>query len=210
MTIERIVNGTWEENCYLVTVDTQTIIIDPGGNAEKVIGYIGSNGYTVLAILNTHGHFDHIGAVADLADVYKCPFYLHSKDERLLRSANLYMTLFAGEKPVRIPAIDQYIDRIPLPVQVNDFTIDVLFTPGHTEGSVCFGINDCVFTGDTLMKGSIGRTDLPGGNKQKLTDSLRSISMLAENLVIYPGHGEKSSIAEELRSNLSFIDLLKD
>jgi hydroxyacylglutathione hydrolase len=165
---------------------------------------VDGNGYQVQAILNTHGHFDHIGAVADLVDKYKCPFYLHSKDGRLLRSANLYMNLFAGEAPVRVPTVDIFLDQVPSPLVLGEFSVEVLYTPGHTDGSVCFQIGDHLFTGDTLLKGKAGRVDLPGGNKEKLETSLQAIAKLPGQLVICPGHGATSSLAEELLTNDSF------
>lgn len=207
--IKCIVNGRWQENCYLVSENKNMVIIDPGGNVEQIIEQVIENECKVLAVINTHGHFDHIGAVADLVDKYKCPFYLHSKDARLLRSANLYMNLFAGEKPVRIPSVDFFLDKISCPLIFDNFSINVLFTPGHTDGSVCFLIGDHLFTGDTLLKGNIGRVDLPGGDKVKLKTSLLNISDMPKELLIYPGHGESSSIAEELILNNSFICLLK-
>lgn len=207
--IKSIVNGKWEENCYIVSNDDSAVIIDPGGNAEQVEEYVRENNLKVHAVINTHAHFDHIGAVAELASVYQSPFYLHSGDLRLLRSANLYMTLFMGEKPIKIPPVDFLFDKVSLPLVFDKLTIEVIHTPGHTDGSVCFLIADNLFTGDTIMKGTIGRLDLPGGNKQKMITSLQMMSHLPGELVIYPGHGGTSTLAEEFISNESVINLLK-
>lgn len=209
MMIKCIVNGRWQENCYLVSNNKSTVIIDPGGNVEQIYQYVNDHEYMVMAVINTHAHFDHIGAVADLIDKYQCPFYLHSKDLRLLRSANLYITLFAGEKSVRIPSVDYLLDEISYPITFADLSIDILFTPGHTEGSVCILIGNNLFTGDTLLRGNVGRVDLPGGNKEKLKKSLVKISNLPKEFIIYPGHGEPSSLAEEILSNDTYINLLK-
>jgi hydroxyacylglutathione hydrolase len=209
MEIKCIVNGKWAENCYIVSHEQDAVIIDPGGNFELIKEYINTHQYNVWAVINTHAHFDHIGAVADVVDEYKCPFYLHSGDKRLLKSANLYMSLFMGEAPVRVPAIDVEIDKTVLPLVFNTLSVEVLFTPGHTEGGVCFLINDHLFTGDTLMNGSIGRLDLPGGNKEKMKRSLQMIAELPAQLPIYPGHGGISTIGEELANNEPFTSLLK-
>jgi hydroxyacylglutathione hydrolase len=209
MRIKRIVNGKWEENCYIVSNETSTVIIDPGGNAGQVTDHIRMHDLKVLAIINTHAHFDHIGAVAELAELYDCPFYLHSGDQRLLRSANLYMTLFLGEKPITIPKVDFFLDKIASTLVFDNLTIEVLHTPGHTDGSVCFLTGSNLFTGDTLLKGAIGRLDLPGGNKEKMIASLHTMANLPGNLVIYPGHGEESSLSAEFHSNESLINLLK-
>lgn len=209
MKIERIVNGKWEENCYIVSNDKDAVIIDPGGNFEIIKEYINKNEYKLWAVINTHAHFDHIGAVADVVGEFDIPFYLHAADKRLLRSANLYMSLFMGEAPIKVPSIDIELDKTELPLVFGSLTIDTIFTPGHTDGGVCFLIGDLFFTGDTLMKGSIGRLDLPGGNKEKMKISLQKISSMPVDLKIYPGHGESSTIGEELQSNESFTSLLQ-
>jgi hydroxyacylglutathione hydrolase len=209
MEIKCIVSGKWEENCYIVSNEQDAVIIDPGGNFELIKEYISEHQYKVWAVINTHAHFDHIVSVADVVDEYKCPFYLHSADKRLLRSANLYMSLFMGEAPIKVPAIDVEIDKTKLPIVFNTLSIEVLFTPGHTDGGVCFLINDHLFTGDTLMNGSIGRLDLPGGNKEKMKHSLQMIAELPGQLPIYPGHGGISTIGAELQSNEPFTNFLK-
>jgi hydroxyacylglutathione hydrolase len=210
MVIECIINGRWQENCYLVYENKSTLVIDPGSNIEQIIKNLDENNVCeVLAIINTHAHFDHLGASADLIDKYKCPFYLHSKDLRLLRTANLYMKLFSGERPIRIPSVDFMFDKVSCPIVFGDISVDVIYSPGHTEGSVCFLIGDSLFTGDTLLKGKIGRVDLPGGDKEKLKVSLRNITNLSKELKIYPGHGLSTTLGEELLSNDSFIKSLK-
>ena len=121
MKIKCIVNGKWTENCYVVSDKNSSVIIDPSGNAEEIIGYLKDNKLTAIAIINTHAHFDHIGAVAELVQLYHCPFYLHSGDLKLLRSANLYRTLFLGEKPVKIPAVDFLFDKVSLPLRLDHY-----------------------------------------------------------------------------------------
>ncbi|MES2330082.1 MAG: MBL fold metallo-hydrolase [Bacteroidota bacterium] len=209
MKIERIINGKWVENCYIVSSNTSAVIVDPGGNTELIKKYVEDHSLQVVAIINTHAHFDHIVAVAELANFYNCPFHLHSGDARLLRSANLYMALFLGEEPITVPKVDIWLDKTTLPLVLNDLSIEVFHTPGHTDGSVCFLIGEHLFTGDTLMKGELGRIDLPGGNKEKLVNSLHTLSKLPGNLVIYPGHGETSSLAEEYSSNEPLLNLIR-
>ena len=207
MIIKRFINGKWAENCYVVSSNQDVVIIDPGGNLDQIIEYIDTNNFIVHAVINTHAHFDHIGAVAEIKQKYKCPFYLHSNDNRLLKSANLYMKVFSGERAVTIPAVSYFLDQIVTPLTFGSLAIDVLFTPGHTEGSVCFLIEGNLFTGDTLLKGKVGRVDLPGGNKEKIQTSLADILKLPGELLIYPGHGDNSSIAEELNSMYSLTKL---
>ena len=145
----------------------------------------------------------------NLKEEYGAPFYLHFEDQRLLNHANLYLKLSHGSKFIQIPKVDYYFDQIKTPIQINDFSIQVLFTPGHTKGSVCLKIEDYLFTGDTILKGEIGRIDLPGGDKSFLGNSLKIISKLPENTILYPGHGESTSLSNELRYNKSFIDVIK-
>lgn len=208
MTIKGIVNGKWAENCYIISANNKAIVLDPGGNVDVISKYLNENKLELCAIINTHAHFDHVVAVADIKEIYQIPFYLHSKDERLLKSANLYMSLFEGESKIGIPSVDFYLDKISIPFLIEDFEINVLFTPGHTEGSVCFLIGNSLFTGDTLLKGTIGRVDLPGANKEKLKQSLTMISKLNSDLVLYPGHGEDTTLSRELSSNERFIEMI--
>lgn len=208
MTIKRIVNGKWAENCYIISANNKALIIDPGGNVDIISNYLNDNKFRLCAIINTHAHFDHVVSVSDIKKTYQSPFYLHSKDERLLKSANLYMNLFEGESKIGIPSVDFYLDKITIPLLIEDFEIDVLFTPGHTEGSVCFLIGNNLFTGDTLLNGTIGRIDLPGANKEKLKQSLTLISKLNSDLVLYPGHGEVTTLDKELSLNQRFIEMI--
>jgi hydroxyacylglutathione hydrolase len=209
VTIKKIVTGKWKENCYIVhNLNKEALIIDPGGSASSIKQFIEENELKVLAVLNTHAHYDHIGGIYELKDAYSTPFYLHSEDRKLLKSANFYRVIFDGDQPVKIPQVDYYFDQINMPVLLGDFTIYVIFTPGHTDGSVCLLIRDMLFSGDTLLKGEIGRIDLPGGNKLELAKSLRSISQLSRKLKVLPGHGKETTIACELANNRKISEVL--
>jgi hydroxyacylglutathione hydrolase len=208
--IKRIPNGKWKENCYIVSnLNRDALLIDPGGDKKKIINFINANNLNVCAILNTHAHYDHVGAIKILKDEYSIPLFLHSRDEKLLKSANLYAKLFDGIGPVKIPNVDYYFDQIDIQDYITSFSIKVLFTPGHTWGSVCLLFVDCLFTGDTLLNGKIGRVDLPGGDEETLNKSLKIISTLPNQTNIYPGHGTSSTIFHELKYNNSFIQALR-
>ena len=126
-----------------------------------------------------------------------------------MKHANLYANLFDGIGTIQIPAVDYYIDQIDIQVYVKEFSIIAVFTPGHTWGSVCFFIEDSLFTGDTLLNGKIGRVDLPGGDASTLKKSLSIISKYPHETTIYPGHGMSSTIGHELKHNNDFIQALQ-
>ena len=200
MYIKCFINGSWKENCYILCYSSNAIIFDPGDCYHLIVDFLCSKNLTPVAILNTHAHFDHITSVYELQEKYNIPFYLHSNDKKLLKTANLYMKLFGGSNIIKIPKVDHYLDEVSNLV-FNGINIDILFTPGHTDGSICFSYNNILFTGDTLLKGKIGRVDLPGGNLDKLISSLTKISLLPKNTLIYPGHGEITLLKNELLFN---------
>ena len=205
--IIKFVNGKWKENCYIVIgFNREALIIDPGSDARYIKDIIQSKNLKSLAILNTHAHYDHIGAVHDLKNELAIPFYLHSKDYKLLRYANLYMKLFEGDNLISIPAVDCFFDHMETTLPLGQFSVRVSHIPGHTGGSVCLQIEDYLFTGDTLLKGNVGRVDLPGSDETKLKESLQLISSLPESLVAYPGHGENTPLSYELKNNQKFYE----
>ena len=210
MEIKQIKTGKWKENCYVINnSQNEAIIIDPGAEADKIEQYIDVKNLIAIAIFNTHAHYDHIGAVKYLKNKYKVPFFLHSKDEKLLKSANLYQKIFDGVSAISIPKIDYYLDECDPKKIIKNFEIKIISTPGHTQGSVCIFISNYLFTGDTLMNGEIGRTDLPGGSKKVLIESLKKISVLPKDINIYPGHGIPTNIDFELKNNQKLIKVLK-
>ena len=196
--VTTFVNGRWRENCYLIADShADVLIVDPGSDAAGLAKLIDENGWRPRGIVNTHGHFDHIGAVADLMDRYAAPFYLHRADEAILRRANLYGKVFEHPDPVRIPAITHDISKLPPLFQLGTFNLTWIPTPGHTAGSVCFLIEGMLFSGDTLMRGTIGRTDLPGGNRARLLASVKELQNLAADIVVWGGHGPSTTVGAE-------------
>jgi hydroxyacylglutathione hydrolase len=209
MNIQKFVNGKWKENSYLISNQNECLLIDPGGSFLEISQYIIDNNLNLLAILNTHGHFDHIVVVEDLAQKFQCPFYLHSKDEKLLKSANFYLKLFEGDSKIKIPQIDYYLDSLNA-IEIGEFSLEIIYTPGHTNGSVCFLIDRKLFSGDTLFKTDIGRLDLPGSDKLKMKQSLLLISKLSKNITVYPGHGGEFLLREAFEKNNKFLSYINE
>lgn len=191
-----VVNGVWRQNCYLIVNErNQLIIIDPGSNAENIINNINELNVNPIAILNTHAHYDHIGAVSFLVQKYGIPFYLHKGDERLMKQANLYKILFESRESVVIPSFDKDLAQISSEFLIGDFSIKIIHTPGHTPGSLCILIGKNIFGGDTLMANGPGSTDLPGGNKLEMDLSMNTLRQLPDDLLVYPGHGRPFALS---------------
>lgn len=194
MEIRKLTLGMYQTNTYLVIENNEVIIIDPVSKPERIQALLNEN-ETIIAICLTHGHFDHIGAVDELVEIYKCPVYIHEDDYELTQDPEKN---YSQTKKIKLKSkLTYYTDHM----KVGSFAFDVYHTPGHTKGSVCLKFNDALFTGDTLFKGSIGRTDLYGGNPQDMKQSLRFIRSLNVNYTIYPGHEEITNLFDELKRN---------
>jgi len=209
LNVKLIKTGKWKENCFVIHNSINAgLIIDPGQNSDEIIAHIKKNKISVKAILNTHAHYDHVGAVQILKKTFLIPFYLHSKDSRLLKSVNLYISIFEGEKIISVPDVDHYFDKNKNPLIFNEISVKIIETPGHTPGSVCFQVEGCLFSGDTLFEKEIGRVDLPGGNQAELTQSLIELSKLPPELKLYPGHGNPTTMKQVISKNLKLRDLI--
>ncbi len=203
--VQQITGGKWKANCYVIhKTHRHAVIIDPGGDPEGILEYIENEQLRVLAILATHGHHDHIDAAGILKTRFSIPFYLHSADVKLLKYAHLYRKLFDGHDGIVVPDVDYYLDKIETPIQLGDLSIDVLFTPGHTRGGVCLLIGNFLFTGDTLLRGRVGRVDLPESDRASMVNSLQNLGMFPSGIGVYPGHGKTSTLLEEKQGNAEF------
>ena len=187
--VETFPLGDYQTNCYLVRQagQTQCVLIDPGYAADFLLDTLNAKELELSAIALTHGHFDHVGAVRDLAAETGCRVYL-SGDELSLPPA-----ITAG----RLYCTDLYTDRFT----AAGIPFTVLKTPGHTPGSVCLRTGSLLFSGDTLFAGSCGRGDLPGGDPADMRASLKLLAAIPENLTVYPGHGEATTLDAEKRYN---------
>ena len=195
--VETILAGALFTNTYVLTKSNDVIIIDPACKIEKLEPYIKDK--NVLAVLLTHGHFDHIKTVDSLYNKYKLPVYIHKDDEYLIRDKNQSVN-FGLSEVIYVSSPCRYYEEGKL--KIGEFEFNVIFTPGHTNGSVCLEIEDSMFTGDTLFRLSVGRTDLEGGNPSKLRNSLKLLSKIEKDLKIYPGHDAQTRLEIEKTENI--------
>ncbi len=202
-----VLRGIIESNCYIIDNKEQCYIVDPGSEKDKIIRYIQSQGLEVLGILLTHAHLDHIGAI-NCIDV---PIYLHEKAYPVLSDDALNgFTLFGETIPFAIEDLQIVTINENTTLPLGDKTIHVLYTPGHTIGSVCYRIDHDLYTGDTLFQGSVGKWTFPTGDLASLKRSVEYLIEHQDSAVrIHPGHGDDSTIEAERRFN-SFYAMLKN
>ena len=194
MNMQCLVLGQLGVNCYLLTDSGEAAVVDPGAECDKSIQHIEKSGCTLKKILLTHGHFDHIGAVSELAQRTKAPVYVHSGDAKMLTDNSCNLSFLTGEQ-VKPHTPDVFLDDIKK-IELGETVVKVFHTPGHSEGCVSFLWGDMLFDGDLLFQGSIGRYDFGD-----LDTELHSIKFLMDNfddsIRLYPGHGMSTTIGHE-------------
>ena len=198
--IIKLVVGELQENCFILFDENKdAFIVDPGASSENIIETIEKNDLNIKYILLTHGHFDHVGAVAALKKRFKAPIYLHKNDRKFLENP----------KEVRESAFGLQIEAANADVFVNDgdeipFSDDkikVIASPGHTIGSVCYLFKNYLFAGDTLFNGSIGRTDFSESDNSLMMESLKKLKELDDDIYVLSGHGPESQMSYEKMTN---------
>ena len=170
MEINKIVTGALDENCYVISDDKTCLVVDPGDDFENIKEIIGDK--KVLAVLITHSHFDHIGALRN---------FLKKKSVNIFKKSSLEEKLY----------------------EIGNFKFNCIYTPGHSKDSVTFYFKEInsMFVGDFIFKETVGRYDLPGGNKSELEESLKKIKDYPEDVKLYPGHGDETTLKYELENN---------
>lgn len=195
-----LILGELGTNCYILDCgNNQAIAIDIGGTPQKILNILKTENLNLKAILLTHGHYDHVAGVESVRQATGAEVYIHEKDAIMLESgkANLAYQLSSEiYQPVQKYQVVQDGDIL----KIGNLEIQVMHTPGHTSGSVCYIIGNQIFCGDTIFKGSIGRTDL-GGNVSDMKKSLQKIARLEQNYELYPGHFYSSTLAIEKKQN---------
>ena len=203
--IVTITSGKLEQNCFIVQhLDSgDMIVIDPGGAANEIINTISQDGGQLKLVLLTHAHFDHVGAVKSICDHYSLPYWLHNADTKLLRRAPIYAISMEKRNIEISPDYKHFIGPIS---EWGGNIIEIINTPGHTPGSVCFLIDNMVFTGDIILTEQKVKVELPGFDNSELSTSINRILYdLAADTFFFPGHGGPDTI-ENIRkwwSNIS-------
>lgn len=201
MNVIRIEAGVYGANCYIIYGnDKEAIIIDPGGDYEEIMAKIYKNNLNIKYIILTHGHGDHIGATEKLREKLEAKVLIHEFDVEIIEDADKNLSNMMGMGKIEFSPDIKLEDKMI--IEFSDLKAEIIHSPGHTRGSICIKIEEYLFSGDTLFKGSIGRADLYGGNYEEILESIRNkIMILDEYTVILPGHGENSLLVEEKMTN---------
>ena len=203
MILERLALGDYQANCYIYASETSNkgFIIDPGDEADVILKRVKELGLGIEYIILTHGHPDHTGALKIVREKTGTPIAIHAADAAMLKDKFLHSLLGFPHFDV-VPEL-LLVDRETL--KSGELGLKVIHTPGHTPGGICLMGEGLVFTGDTLFNMGVGRTDLPGGDMERLMSSIRNkLLSLPDETLVYPGHGPSSTIGDERQSNPFF------
>ena len=194
MLIKTLPVGQLETNCYIVTNEStlECVVIDPGDEANTILNYLEDNKLKCVGILLTHGHFDHVGALKAVSEETGATTYMNERDDMHNARTN--------QLRCSLPENGKYYDDGDI-LELAGLTFYIMATPGHTPGGVTIRCEDALFTGDTLFRGSCGRTDLPGGDMEQQLHSLKRICELPGDYEVYPGHMDASTLERERNFN---------
>ncbi len=204
MILERLIVGIGQANCYIIGCKKlkEALVIDPGGDGEEIADIIERLELSVSMIINTHGHVDHIGANGYIKDMAGADLAIHESDAEKLKDPQLNLSAYFSSGQVITGPEASVLLTDGENISCGSLTIEVIHTPGHTEGGICLKVGGLLFTGDTLFAGSVGRTDLPGGSHEELINSINEkILVLEDDLLVYPGHGPSSTLDKEKKGN---------
>jgi glyoxylase-like metal-dependent hydrolase (beta-lactamase superfamily II) len=200
-----LVVGPIQANCYILGCERtkEAAVIDPGGDVDKILMTLTKDKLHCVYIINTHGHFDHTGDNKRLKEVTGAKLVIHRADAPMILDQGSSGGMW-GMKVEDSPPPDFYVEERNV-ITFGDISLQVLHTPGHSPGGISLVSDKMVFVGDSLFAGSIGRTDLPGGDYEELIRNVKEkIFPLGDDIVIYPGHGPKTTVGREKRSNPFF------
>ncbi len=200
MYLEAFSDNPFDTNCWLLALEgrEEALVVDPGFFPDRVRELLRSAGKRPVAVLATHGHYDHVGSAALLCGS-ELPLYMHKDDELALTDPRAWGAGFVTEAVGRPDDVRTLSDGDVL--DVAGFSLEVLHTPGHTPGSVCLTAGDFVFTGDLVFRGAIGRSDFPNSSSEAMEASLRRFLALPDPMAAYPGHGPETTVGLERATN---------
>jgi hydroxyacylglutathione hydrolase len=205
--VERFITGPLLTNTYVINDGSSAILIDPGGDLQEITSYIENNVLSLKLVISTHGHFDHIFGVNDLTSKFNAVFMIGGEEGAIMDWSIEVAPSFFGHG-IEKPNIGGIISE-GRPIRIAEMELIPVHTPGHTPGSYSFILNDSIFTGDTLFRGSIGRTDF-GGDMKDMKVSIMKLMNLRNDLTVLPGHGDTTTIAHEIEANPFVSQLLDD
>ena len=206
--VDTVKTGPFQENSFIgwYSNSDEAFLVDPGDDAHLISDVIDKNSIVPKAIINTHAHLDHIGAVQVLKEKYKIPFYLQTNEKMILETYEASCKMF-GIKSNPKPEVDIWFDNEGELI-IDTFKFNTINTPGHTPGGTCLQIENHIFVGDTIFRGSVGRTDLPGGNSSLLQSSLiHLMNSIDHDSIVHSGHGPDTTLNYELSENPFLIPL---
>lgn len=201
MKIYRLPVGGLMANCYVIeTENKNAVAVDTGADFQKISDFLEGKNLSLKKILLTHGHFDHIGAVQKLCEKYNCEVFVHELDAHMLRSR--YASLADAINNGEFDNVESYstVKNGDI-ISVDELDFEVIHTPGHTKGGVCYKCENSLFTGDTLFRLSMGRTDFPSGSMSDMFESLKKLGELEGDFEVLPGHNEPSTLSFERKNN---------
>ena len=204
MIIKMLTVGPFAANCYIVGSSStkQGMIIDPGADADTIMRTVQQTGLSMSIIVITHAHMDHVGALREVHQKTNAHFAVHEAEKGFVFSTPMRMLTSLGVSPVKSPPRPDRLLKDGDLIDIGDLQFEVLYTPGHSSGGICLLGHGVVFSGDTLFKLGIGRTDFPGMSHERLIKSIREkLMVLPDETIVYPGHGPATTIGDERRGN---------
>jgi hydroxyacylglutathione hydrolase len=204
MIVKMLVVGPFATNCYVVGSSStkEGMIIDPGAEAETILGTVRQMGLSISLIVITHAHMDHVGALYSVKAKTNAEFAIHEAEKGFVLSSPMRMLTSVGLTPFKAPPKPDRLLKDGDSIDIGDLHFEVLYTPGHSSGGISLSGHGVVFSGDTLFNFGIGRTDFPGCSHERLMKSIREkLMVLPDETIVYPGHGPSTTIGNERRGN---------